>query len=80
MKTKEFDATKIQSIKLPSFLRQGKIFVNEIEDALIIKKNPVPNFRYVRQKLKALKNKVSKQEIERAIQAVRALDEGSTRH
>ena len=38
MKTKEINTREIDSIKLPSSLRNGKVFVIEDKDTLIVKK------------------------------------------
>jgi len=71
MVTKEIDARKIKSIKLPRSLRNGKVFVIENKDSLLIKKITTPDFCYVRKKLRKLKNKISQKDINEAIEKIR---------
>lgn len=72
MRVKEFDARKASSIPLPPSLRGGTLFVTEGRNTLIVKRQLPPNFQYVRQRLRKLRNKISKYEIEQAIAVVRA--------
>lgn len=71
MKTREINAQKISSIKLPASFRKGKLFVLETQETMIIRKSPVFDFSYVREKLRKVKDKISQEDIEKAIQAAR---------
>lgn len=72
MRVKEFDARKVSSIPLPPYLRGGTLFVTEARNTLIVKRQQPSDFRYVREGLKKLRNKISKRDIERAIAAARS--------
>jgi len=71
MITKEIDIQKTNSIKLPQSWKKGKAYISEEKDVLIIKKYSVPDFTYVREKMRQLKNKISDEDIEKAIDAAR---------
>lgn len=71
MKTKEIDIRKTGSVQLPQEWKNGKAYILEGKDILVIKKYSVPDFSYVRTKLRQLKNKISQKDIEKAIDAVR---------
>ncbi|MEK7142772.1 MAG: hypothetical protein AAB785_01045 [Patescibacteria group bacterium] len=71
MKSKEIDVQKNESIKLPRNWKNGKAYVLESNDIIVIKKYSVPDFAYVRSKLRKIKDKISQKDINLAIKAVR---------
>ena len=71
MKTIKIDIQKTNSITFPQGWEKGQAYISEDKDILIIKKYSVPDFAYVREKLRQLKNKISDQDIEEAIDAAR---------
>ena len=71
MRTIEIDIQKTNSIQLPQGWKKGKAYISEDKDILVIKKYSVPDFAYVREKLRQLKNKITDKDIEEAIAAAR---------
>jgi len=71
MRPREIDIQKINSIKLPRGWRQGKAYIIENKDVLIVKKYSVPDFSYVRSNLRQLKDRISQKDINQAINSVR---------
>lgn len=71
MTTREIDIQKNESIKLPSGWRSGKAYIFEDKNTLIVKKSSTPDFSYVREKLRKLKNKISQKDINQAIKSAR---------
>ena len=71
MKAKEINIQEDESIKLPRSWKNGKAYVLESKDVLVIKKYSVPDFSYVRPKLRKLKDKISQRDIDLAIRATR---------
>ncbi len=71
MTTREIDTRKIGSIKLPKSWKDGKAYIFEDKDTILVKKVQTPNFSQVRDKLKAIKGQITEKEIEQAVQAYR---------
>ena len=71
MKSKEIDIRKNESIKLPQSWTNGRAYILESKDILIVKKYSVPDFSYVRAKLRKIKDKVSQKDIDLAVKATR---------
>ena len=71
MTTREIDTKKIESIKLPRSWKNGKAYVFESEDTIIVKKIQNPDLSYVREKLRKLKNKISQKDINQAVEDAR---------
>ena len=71
MRTKEIDTKKISSITLPNSLRDGRAFVIEGKDTLIVKKSSITAFSYTRERLRLLKDKISQKDIDKAVRAAR---------
>lgn len=71
MKTREIDTQKIDSIKLPKSLRNGRVFVMEDKDGITIKKIASPPLAEIRRRLKTIKGTISEREINQEIQKYR---------
>ena len=71
MKSKEIDIQKNESIKLPQNWEKGKAYILESNDIIVIKKYAVPDFAYVRSKLRKIKDKISQRDINLATKAAR---------
>ena len=71
MTTREIDTRKIESIKLPKSWKNGKAYIFEDKDTIIVKKVQTPDFSYVREKLRTIEGQITEEEIEQAVQAYR---------
>jgi len=71
MRTREIDTKKTDFIRLPVSFKNGKAFVVEDNETLLVKKIQAPTISQVREKLRTIKGKISEEEIEREIQAYR---------
>lgn len=71
MKTKMMTMDNISTIELPNYFKQGKVFIFQNNDFLMIKKSPVIDFSYVRNKLKKIGKNISQQDINQAVLSAR---------